>query len=271
MAANESTEADYSVETWRVEPGASRTVDMVGIRRLRAGLIAGSLSVVGHDGDDARIEVEQVEQEAVHISLDDGTLSINQPKQQWKDFFGSVSGLVRGRISAHVTVMLPRAAAVKIGTTTAETLVAGMRAPVSVNTVSGEIQLSDVQGQIDINTASGRVDIDGLDGSLDLRSVSGELTVAGTGDRFGIETVSGDAVLDLTGSVRVVTLHSVSGDLTARIDASIGVRADFNSLSGSYAIGTQRGKGSADVTLDGQPVMQIGCSTVSGDLAIVRR
>lgn len=262
---------DYSVETWRVAPGSNRTIDITGVASLRVGLLSGAVSVVGHDGADTRVEIEQVEQEDVHVTFDDGILTINQPKQQWRDFFGTVGGMIRGRVASQVTVMLPRAAAVKIGTTSAEALVTGTSGGISVNTVSGEIQLNDVRGSTDVNTASGRIDIDGMDGSLDLRSVSGELTLAGTGDRISIETVSGDALLDLTGDVRLVTLHSVSGDLTARVDAGIGLRADFNSLSGRHAIDGHSGKGSFDVSLDGQPVTKIACSTVSGDLTVVRR
>ena len=116
----EHTSPDYSVETWLVPPGGSRTIDVASVHSLRVGIISGTISVVGHDGDDCRVEVEQVERDDVHVSIDDGRLSISQPKQQWSEFFGTVGNLIRGRITASITVMVPRSVAIKSGTTTAD-------------------------------------------------------------------------------------------------------------------------------------------------------
>lgn len=272
MNSKEDTStADYSVEAWVVPPGGNRTIDVADVERLRIGLVAGSISVIGHDGEDTRIEIEQVIEHEVHITLDHGSLQINQPKRNWKDAFATVASFARSRMSASVTVMIPRTSSVKIGTASAETLVSGMHGGTSVNTVSGDIQLSEVSGRIDINTASGRVDVDGLDGRLEVRSVSGELTVAGRGDQLSLETVSGNALLDIEGAPKLISVNSVSGDVTARLDRDPGVTVDFKSLSGKYAVDGAMGKGNVSPRVEGEPSIRIACNSVSGDLTVVRR
>lgn len=269
---NENTaNADFSVETWVVPAGGVRTIDVAHVDRLRVGLVAGEVSVMGHDGTDTRIEIEQVLEHEVHVTLDHGTLQINQPKRNWRETFSAAASFIRSRTSASVTLMVPRTASVKVSTATAEALVSGMHAGASVNTASGDIQLSAVIGSIDVNTASSRVDIDGLDGDLEVRSVSGELTAAGRTDRLGLETVSGSALLDLEGAPKSVTVHSVSGDVTVRLDRGPGVSLDFKSLSGEYTVDGQTRKGKGSPRVEGEPNIRIACNSVSGDLTVVRR
>lgn len=269
--AHNTSEADYSVETWVIHPGGNRTIDVADVERLRAGMVAGNISIIGHDGDDTRIEIETVVEHEVHVTLDHGALQINQPKRTWKDTFVSVASFTRARTSSSITVMLPRHVSVKVGTVSAEVLVTGMRSGASVNTASGDIQLSDVKESIDINTASGRVDIDGLNGILDMRSVSGELTVSGSSERLSLETVSGNALLDLEGNPSLISVNSVSGDVTARLDAGPGLSADFKSISGNYAVDGNSGRGNASPHTTGEPVIRISCNSVSGNLTVVRR
>ncbi|WP_293697729.1 DUF4097 family beta strand repeat-containing protein [uncultured Agrococcus sp.] len=266
-----TSDSDFSVETWVVPPGGSRTIDVAGIERLRVGLIAGNINVIGHDGADTRIEIEQVIEHDVHVTAERGELQINQPKRNWRDAFSTAASVMRSRTSASVTVMLPRSAFAKIGTTSAETLVSGILNGASVNTVSGDVQLSQVSGRVDINTASGRVDIDGLDGHLELRSVSGEVTVAGTGDNLSVETVSGNVLLDIDGYPKLISVNSVSGDSTVRVQQGAGLSVDFKSLSGQYAVDGISGKGKATPRIDGEPSIRIACHSVSGDLTVVRR
>lgn len=271
MNETHESSSDYSVETWVIPPGGYRTIDVTGIERLRVGLIAGNISVIGHDGADTRIEIEQVIEHDVHVTVERGELQVNQPKRNWRDAFSTAASVIRSRTSASVTVMLPRSAAAKIGTTSAEALVSGLLGGASVNSVSGDVQVSEVSGRVDINTASGRVDIDGLDGHLESRSVSGEVTVAGTGDNLSVETVSGNVLLDIDGHPKLVSANSVSGDSTVRVQQGAGLSVDFKSLSGQYTVDGIAGKGKASPRIDGDPSIRVACHSVSGDLTVVRR
>ena len=264
--------ADYTVQAWRVAPDASRTIDVTDVRIVHVGLMGGQVSVVGHDGDDTRIEIDGVVHENVDISLDDGVLNVNQPKLQFSRAFDSLKSVFGSSTKANVHVLTPRGTKVKVGTKTAEVLVSDLTAGATVNSATGEIQVNGVTGRLDINTASGRVDVFDLDGRLEVRTVSGEVTVMGRSEEIGVDTVSGDVLLDLTGHTRSISINSVSGDVTARLDAGLGVTARQRSVSGWMRIfDGQTIKGSQTVETEGESMVRISSSSVSGDLTVMHR
>ena len=264
--------ADFTVQAWRVAPGATRTIDVTEVRNLHVGLMGGQVSVVGHDGDDTRIEIDEVEVDNVDITLDDGTLSINQPKLQFSKAFDSLKSMFGTSTSANVQVLVPSNTPVKIGTKSAEVLVSDTTAGAVVNSASGEVQLSGVSGRIDVNTASGRIDIYDLDGRLEVRTVSGEITVLGRSSDIGVDTVSADVLLDLRGEVAAINTNSVSGNLTARFDAGTGVHAKLRSVSGWMRVLDQPAvKGGQEVRVEGTSTVRVTSSSVSGDLTVMHR
>lgn len=264
--------ADYTVQTWRVAPGAARTIDVTEVRALHVGLMAGQISVVGHDGDDTRIEIDEVADENVDITLDDGTLAINQPKMQFSRAFDSLRSMFGSSTSANVQVLVPNNTRVKIGTKSAEVLVSDTTAGAVVNSASGEVQLSGVSGRIDVNTASGRIDVYDLDGRLEVRTVSGEITVMGRSSDIGVDTVSADVLLDLRGEVASVNTNSVSGNVTARFDGETGVHAKLRSMSGwMRVLDSPAVKGGQEVRIDGTSTVRITSSSVSGNLTVMHR
>lgn len=266
------SDADYTVQAWRVAPGSSRTIDVTEVRELHIGLMGGQVSVVGHDGDDTRIEVDGVVHENVDISLDDGLLNINQPKMQFSRAFDSLKSVFGSSTKASVHVLTPRGTKVKVGTKTAEVLVSDLAAGATVNSATGEIQVNGVTGRIDINSASGRVDVFDLDGRLEARTVSGEVTVMGSSDEIGVDTVSADVLLDLSGHTSSISINSVSGNVTARLDADLGVAARLRSVSGWMRLfDGQAVKGGQTVETEGEATVRITSSSVSGDLTVMHR
>lgn len=269
---NDQDAADYTVQAWRVLPEASRTIDLTGVRSLHIGLMAGQVNVVGHDGDDTRIEIDQVRGENVDVTLDDGVLNINQPKLQFSKAFDGLKSVFGSSTSSNVYVLVPAATKVKIGTKSAGVLVSDLASGASLNSASGEIEVSGVTGRLDVNTASGRIDVFELDGRLEVHTVSGAVTAIGTADEVGVDSVSGEVLLDLSGKPRSININSVSGDVTARLDAGVGVNAKLRSVSGWMRIDDKPAtKGSETVRVEGSAPVNIASTTVSGDLTVMFR
>jgi DUF4097 and DUF4098 domain-containing protein YvlB len=62
------------------------------------------------------------------------------------------------------------------------------------------------------------VQIRGLDGALSANSVSGDVAATGSIRKATIDTVSGGMLVDSTDRVDLVSLNTVSGDATVRLD-----------------------------------------------------
>jgi hypothetical protein len=268
-----ATPADSSAERWTIRPGETRTITLEGVQRLKVGVVAGSVDVVGHDEPWARVEVHRVDGRDLEVSLDDGALAVAHPLLRWSNLVESLKSLGGDRGRVEVSILVPRGTRLTYGQVSAEALVSGLVSGGDVSTVSGAVQLDGVVGALQVNTVSGDVEATGVDGDLQVHSVSGDVTVSGASSRIGVDTVSGDVLLDLHGPVRSVSLNGVSSDATIRVDQGVAAEVATNTVSGSGSVfGTRMPKrgGRHSEPGVGEPA-RVSINTVSGDHTVVRR
>jgi len=64
-------------EKWLID--GEKTIDIEMIRKLKVGLIAGQVDIVGHDDPGARVEVHSVRGKALTVTINGDTLEIDHP------------------------------------------------------------------------------------------------------------------------------------------------------------------------------------------------
>ncbi|SFS02318.1 hypothetical protein SAMN04487783_0642 [Agrococcus baldri] len=264
--------ADTITERWTIGEGQSRVIDIDAVTALRVGIVGGSVDIVGHDEPTARVEVHRVEGRDLTVTLEQGRLSISHPKMSWDDVWQSVKALVGVRARVELSIVVPRHVALSLGQVNASALVTGLRSRASLSTVSGAMQVESHEGDLDLNTVSGDIEVSGGSGRLSVHGVSADVTASGALQVIGVDTVSGDVVLDVHGSPRGITANSVSGDVTARLDAGQGIAATTRTVSGRSSIaGIALPRRGGRQVVDGTNAFDFSANTVSGDVTVVLR
>lgn len=265
-----------TLEKWIVAPGESRVIDAELVRAVKIGLIGGQIDVIGHDEPTARVEVHSVSGKDLKISIDGDRLEIDHPQLRWDNFI-EVFSHFRGSAKAEISLVVPRDVALTFGVVSASGLLSGLRTDAKVSTVSGEIVVDGVVGDLEINGVNGELTVRGHEGSINAHTVTGDIVATGTLRRFSSDSVSGNVFLDLDGAPHEIAVNTVSGDLTVRLDDTLGSRYRINTVSGALRIdgGTHKGTFGKGFTgsygnLDGVWV-DIAANSVSGDVSIIRR
>jgi hypothetical protein len=203
------------------------------VTSLAVRIVAGHVDVVTTDASTCRVEVTEIENEPLLVSVDDGVLTIRHDRLSWDGLLG---WLRSERRRAVVSVAVPASCSARIGVVSASAVVAGLKGPVTVRCVSGEVVLDGVEGPVEVESVSGDVEGRGLRGRLSLKSVSGGLTVVDGPADIRAESVSGDVALDLMPLAKVdIDVATVSGDVTVRLPSDAGLRVDVASTSGDLA------------------------------------
>ena len=214
----------------------------------------GSVRVRGHDG---RVELRAVDGSSVRVvgsgerPLDeDFTIRSNRGEL-------TLSAIGDGPFGLHspsqaIVVEVPRAARVRIETTSGSILAAGLAGDQRYQTMSADIAVDAVAGPIESQTVSGdtwiaatgelRVTAQTVSGDLSIeaatieslraRTTSGRIWIAGGFSGTGphaVETVSGDATIAPRESVRVEG-STVSGDLRSALPHRSGGRPGRRSI-----------------------------------------
>jgi hypothetical protein len=221
---------------WTVERPTVIDIDEA-VERLDVRLVAGHVDVVAiDDAGKARVEVTQVEDEPLIVSVEAGVLTIRHERVSWDGILGWLRRSVERR-RAVVAVAVPVTSAARIGVVSASAVVAGIDGPVTVRCVSGDIVLDEVRGQVEAESVSGDIEGRGLGGRLTFRTVSGGLTVVdGRSGSVTAKTVSGDVALDLHPPRDAdIDVTTVSGDVTVRLPGDAGLRVEVASTSGDLA------------------------------------
>lgn len=264
--------ADTITECWTITDGESRVIDLDAVRALRVGIVGGSVDIVGHDEPTARVEVHRVQGRDLTVTLEQGRLSIAHPRVSWDDVWESVKALVGVRARVELSILVPRHVSLSLGQVTASALVSGLSDRATLSTVSGPMQVESQRGDLELNTVSGDLEVSGGAGRLSVHGVSADVTASGELTEVGIDTVSGEVLLDVHGSPRGITVNSVSGDITLRIDAGQGIRATARTISGkSTIVGRALPKRGGSETIDGVSPFDLSANTVSGCVTVVRR
>lgn len=263
-----------SEESWSVT--GPQVIDIDEARALRIQLVGGRVDVVTHDLPGVRIEVHSVDGRPLEVSLVDGELRVGYPFTLggWEGFLEKFRNF-RDKDRADVSIAVPRRLPTKVGTVSADGLLAGLEATASVSTVSGSLVVDGTRGSLGANTVSGEVAVRDHRGDLTLNSVSGELAASGALTRVHANTVSGELSLDVTAGATSIDATSVSGDVTVRLPEGEGVHVTANAVGGRVVVdGREHGGGpfpggSVDVsTGDGRS--RVSATTVSGHVTLLR-
>jgi hypothetical protein len=249
------------------------------VTSLRVRLVSGHVDVVTTDGPITRVEVDEVRDDPVIVSVVDGLLSISHRKYAEAGLHGWLKGSHFGDRHAVVSVAVPAACAARIEVVSAGAVVAGVNGDVTVRCVSGDVTLDEAGGSVDVDTVSGDVEGRGLAGEMTIHSVSGSVTVVDSEcARLSAKGVSGDIALDLRPDAGIdLDLTTVSGDLTVRMPAATGAAVDVSSMSGRL---TSAFDGVSTASKPGRKTMSgsIGAGegrikgrTVSGNVALLVR
>lgn len=260
-------------ESWSVtEP---QTIDIESVSSLRAGIIAGRLDVIAHDGEGARVEVAEVSGEPLVVTLTEGRLEVRHREDGAQGWFKSMLGTISGATqnTAVVSIALPARVPVEVGTVTGDGLVSGTGPVTKLNTVSGSVLADGTHGELHINTVSGEVIARGHEGLLTAKTVSGEVTASGELDHVRANSVSGDLSFDSAGTMQDIGANTVSGALTVRIPHGVGLDLGVRTSSGRVVVDDERftilgGKIAANLGPEGQRI-RLRANTVSGDVAVV--
>ena len=169
-------------ESWVVS--GPQVIDVDEVRSLRVQLVAGRVDVVTHDEPGARIEVHDVDGRPLEVSLSDGELRVGYQFTLggWEGFLEKFRNF-RDKDRADVSIAVPRDLPTKVGTVSAEGLVAGIQAAASVSTVSGSVVVDGTRGTLEGATASrARSSCATTPATSSLNTVSGELAASGALD-----------------------------------------------------------------------------------------
>jgi len=268
-----------TMEKWLIHPGETRVIDIEDIRSLKISLVGGQIDVVAHDEPGARIEVHSVSGKDLRIETSGDAVEIDHPQLRWDNFLEVFRNFGQAGPKAEISVAVPHDVALTLGVVSANALVSGIRSDVKLNTVSGDVIADGLEGSITVNAVSGDVQIRDLTGSLGANSVSGDVAVTGTIRRATVDTVSGGMLVDAGGPVQQVSLNTVSGNGTVRLDEGVPANYVVRSVSGRVQIDgiVRSGQGSGPTTsftgsvgeLSGS-FADVRCNSVSGDVVVVR-
>ncbi|NQX12558.1 DUF4097 family beta strand repeat protein [Microbacteriaceae bacterium VKM Ac-2855] len=266
-----------SLEKWLVQPGESKVIDLELVRTVKVGLIGGQIDVIGHDEPGARVEVHGVVGRDLKISLNGDVLEIDHPQLRWDNFLEVFSRFGRTGDRADISLIVPRSVALTFGVVHASGLVSGLCSDAKISTVSGDLVVDSVHGDIEVNAVNGEVSVRNHTGRINAHTVSGDVTASGAITRFACDGVSGNIFVDAEGAPDQVEVNTVSGDLTLRVDETLGARYKINTVSGTLQIDGAVVKRSFGQSynetrgaLDGVWV-DVAANTVSGDVTVVRR
>ncbi|MEZ3161408.1 DUF4097 family beta strand repeat-containing protein [Microbacterium sp. BWT-B31] len=267
-------------EKWIVHPGETRVIDIEPVRTLKVGLVGGQIDVIAHDEPGIRIEVHSVTTKDLRIEVEGDAVEIDHPQLRWDNFLEVFRNFGAGGPKAEISVAVPRHVALTLGVVSASALISGLKTDARLNTVSGDIIVDGLTGDITVNAVSGDVQVRGLVGSLSANSVSGDVAATGTLKKATIDTVSGSVLVDGAGDVHAVTLNSVSGSATVRLDDGFPANYVFRSVSGRVQVDgvVRSGNGTGPTTnyagsvgeLSGR-FADVRANTVSGDVTVLRR
>ena len=265
------------VEKWLISPGDTRVIDVPATPKLKIGLVGGQVDVIAHDEPTIRIEVHNVTLKDLRIELTSDLLEIDHAQLRWDNFLEVFRNFTTTGPKAEISVAVPRSIALTLGVVSASALVAGLENGAKLNTVSGDIVVDGLTGDLSVNAVSGDVQVRSLDGTLGANSVSGEVAATGSIRKATIDTVSGDLLVDSTGRVDAVSLNTVSGESTVRLDEGHAANYVLRSVSGRVVVdGVKRSSSGPTNWVDSEgelsgSFVDVRANSVSGAITVLRR
>jgi DUF4097 and DUF4098 domain-containing protein YvlB len=263
-------------EKWLISPSdnkGAKIIDIESVSKLKIGLAAGQIDIIGRDEPGARIEVHSVYGRDLKISLDGDTLEIDHPQLRWDTLFESLKSFT-GAARADISITVQRDVALKFGVATASALISGLSADASISTVSGDLVIDSMHGNLQLNAVNGEISVRNQVGAITAHSINGDITVSGEMAKFTADTVSGDVFADLTGVSDEVRVNTITGSVTTRLAADAPARYRINTVSGRLHIdeseisGVRGGYTGRYGTLD-KKWLEFAANTVSGNISVL--
>ncbi|GHF22378.1 DUF4097 family beta strand repeat-containing protein [Pseudolysinimonas yzui] len=260
-----------SQQKWLLD--GPKTIEVDGIRKLKVGLVAGHIDVIAHDEPVTRIEVHSVSGKDLRITADGETLDIDHAQLSWENWLDVFRNFRPGAARADVSILVPRDVALKLGVVSATALVSGLHADADLSTVSGDLATDGISGDLQLNSVSGELSARNHYGKIVAHTVSGDITATGAVLAFSSDGVSGNVFLDLADTPDLVKINSVSGTVTARLEADVPTSYAINTVSGRLQLDDAalrvRGKFTGKVgVLEGRWT-DFRANTVSGDISVM--
>jgi len=266
-----------TLEKWLVQPGQTRVIDIEGVRRLKVGLVGGQVDIVAHDEPGVRIEVHGVTVKDLRIEATGDTVEIDHAQLRWDNFLEVFRNFGSGGPRAEISVAVPRGIDLNLGVVSASALVSGLATDARISTVSGDVIVDGHRGDVSVNAVSGDVQIRDLEGALSANSVSGDVAATGVLRKASIDTVSGAMLVDSSGAIHAVSLNTVSGDATIRVDEGLAANFVLRSVSGRVTVdGIKRSTSTPTNYTDSVgelsgSFVDVRANSVSGAITVLRR
>lgn len=266
-----------TLEKWIIHPGETRVIDIEDVRTLKVGLIGGQIDVIAHDEPGVRIEVHGVTVKDLRIEATGDVVEIDHPQLRWDNFLEVFRNFGAGGPQAEISVAVPRSVALNLGVVSASALVAGIHHDVRLNTVSGDIIVDGLTGDLSVNAVSGDVQAREVIGALSANSVSGDVAITGTLRKTSIDTVSGAMLVDSTGPTSAISLNTVSGNATIRIDEGHPANYVARTVSGRIQIDGVVRSSTPPSSYSGSTgelsgmFVDVRANSVSGGITVLRR
>lgn len=260
-------------EKWLID--GEKIIDIDNIRKLKVGLVAGQVNIVGHDEPHVHIEVHSVRGKDLLVSVDGDTLEIDHAQWKWDNFI-DVFKSFSGSASVDVSIKVPRDIALKFGVVSASGLISGLTEDATVSTITGELVIDGLYGDVQLNSVSGEISLRNHYGKINAHTISGDITAAGEIMKFTGDTVSGDVFLDITGVPDEVRVNTVSGSVTTRLESGVAAQYKINTVSGRIQLddseirGVRGGYTGKYGSLDKQ-WLEFKANTVSGSVSVLHQ
>lgn len=220
-------------EKWLVD--GEKVIDIGVISSLSVSLVGGTVDIIGHDEPTARVEVHSVTGKPLKVTVNGGALEIDHPQMSWDNFI-DVFASFNGSAAADLSIMVPRAVALKFGAVTASTLISGLSTNGSINTVKGDLTVDGVTGDIQLNAVAGEISVRNHTGAVTARTVGGDITATGDITKFSGDSVGGNVFLDIDGIADELKVNTVGGNISARLAAGVAARYKVNTAGGGLRI-----------------------------------
>ncbi len=258
-------------EKWLVS--GPKVIDLEAVRRLKVGLVGGQVDIVAHDEPSTRVEVHSVTGRELKISVDGDVLEIDHPQLGWENWLEAIRAFA-GTAKADLSIMVPRAVALRLGVVSAEALVSGLTEDAVISTVGGNVVVDSLVGDVQLNAVNAELSVRNHTGNVNVNTVSGDVTASGAVHRFSCDGVSGDVFLDFSGIPDDVRVNTVSGSVTLRLDDAVPARYRVHTVSGKLqlddtAVSGVRGKYTGSYGPLDKSWLDFTANTVSGDVSVL--
>ncbi len=263
-------------EKWLIAPGEERVIDIAHATKLKVSLVGGQVDIVAHDDPGIRIEVHGVTVKDLRVESNGTQIDIDHPQLGWDNFLKVFRNFGSGGPKAELSIAVPRDIALTLGVVSAGALVSGLRTNARLNTVSGEVIVDTHNGDLTVNAVSGEVQVRELFGAATVNSGSGNVAVTGSLRKVTVDTVSGEIWVASTGNVSTITLNTVAGASTIRLDETLPANYVIHSVSGRVLVdGIERSASgpasfSASTGELAGSFVDVRVNSVSGDITVLR-